>query len=330
MKLRRVGVSRRVVGLDLGHSSIKIIELESDRLTRWAMIDLPRGTIHNGIIRDIPTVAVHMRRALAVAKVAARTVHMAVSGAACFIRRLTLPDLSPRELHRIVRWEAERLLPYPFAESVVDYRVLGASGNRREGRLELLIVAVRAEIVQQYAAAAEAAGLRIATLDVKPLVRLRACRRYFQPPGVLLIGLGSQSIEFTGVDELGLAFTRTVPTGADTSAERSSVMPHESTDHEGADRGVLSLVAEVVRSIRFFEEQTQKDVAAIILSGGGAEDPRVLPALRGLGGPSVVGADPLTDLEAASATAPRSPRLCVAMGLASRGLPEPATVEIRR
>ncbi|MBI4277383.1 MAG: pilus assembly protein PilM, partial [Armatimonadetes bacterium] len=163
MRLLGFPSSARAVGLDLGHSSVKIVEMEGNRLTRWAAVDLPGGAIQNGIIRDIAAVAGCVRRAAETAGLRGATVHAAVSGAACVVRRLRLPALGPRDLAHAIRWEAERLLPYPFAEAVVDYRVLGRPPGPGDGQVDVVVAGVRTDVLNGYAAAIEGAGLRVGT-----------------------------------------------------------------------------------------------------------------------------------------------------------------------
>lgn len=284
------------VGVDLDTSHLRVAALAGRRLRQWAQAPIPGGAIQRGIIRDPAAVGDALRRAVETAGLSGSAVHAAVSGAACVVRRLNLPAPSAVDLRRLVRWEAERLLPYPVQDSIVDFDVLGLSNGGAGNRADLLLVGVRADVVQGYVDALRAAGLEPAGLDVVPLARARACRAYVRPPGVLLVGVSADAIELTAVNDRGLVFTRNIP----------------------ADAGTDS-AAEVYRSLRFFETQFEAPPACIVMTGEEAPEPlmRGLPATEGV---PIIDSDPLIDIAHDELTTSATRSLCVAVGLALRGL----------
>lgn len=307
----------RSIGLDIGHSAVKVIVLDGSRLTGWAIVDLPPGVVQGGLVRNVQVVAEAVRQATRTTGTADRGVYTALSGAVCVVRRLSLPNLSGRVLRAAIRWEAERLLPYPFDQSVLDYRVLGFSSNGKGQELDILMVGARAEAVQAHVATLEAAGLRIAALEVKPLARARALATYLDTSAAVILGIGSASLEFTAVDQHGVLFTRTVPiAGPD--------VPHPAGDAPGMPTQNVStallefLVEEAARSMRFIEGLLPKPVTKVLLTGGRVADRRILSALEHRMEAKVMVADPFAGLQ--HDIAPPLPlRLAVAMGLARRG-----------
>lgn len=287
---------RASVGVELDASHLRIVALAGGRLHQWTQAPIPSGTIQRGVIRDPIAVGTALRRAVEGAGLSGSAVHTAVSGAACVVRRLNLPAPSAVDLRRIVRWEAERLLPYPILDSIVDFDVLSLSNGGAGNRADLLLVGVRAEVVQGYVDALRAAGLEPAGLDVVPLARARACRAYVSPPGVLLVGMSADAIELTAVNDRGLVFTRNIPT------------------EPGADSA-----AEVYRSLRFFETQFDARPACIVMTGEEAPEP-FMQRLRATEGIPVVDANPLANIDQDDLKISAVRSLCVAVGLALRGL----------
>jgi Tfp pilus assembly PilM family ATPase len=292
------------IGLDIGHSAVKVAVLEGSRMTAWAVVDLPPGAVQGGLVRDVQGVAEIVRQAARITGLADRPVYSALSGAVCVVRRLNLPHLSGRVLRGAIRWEAERVLPYPFDQSVVDYRVLGTSMNGAGQELDILMVGARAEAVQSYVATLQSAGVRMGGLDVKPLARARALDQDLDSSAAVILHVGSESLEFTAVDERGVRFTRTVPIAAPD--------PH----HTAVP--LQFLIEETVRSMRFIEGQMPAPVDRLLLTGGGAADPGILSALEHRLNVKVVVADPLSELQH-DAEPPQRLRLAVAIGLARHG-----------
>lgn len=300
------------IGLDVGHSAVKVVVLEGSRMTAWAVVDLPPGAVQGGLVRNVQGVAEIVRQAAQATGIAGRAVYSALSGAVCVVRRLSLPNLSGRVLRAAIRWEAERLLPYPFDQSVLDYRVLGFSPNGTGQDLDILMVGARAEAVQAHVATLEAAGLRIAALEIKPLARARAFAKNLDNSAAVILGIGSESLEFTAVDHHGVLFTRTVPIAA------PDVL-HPARDAQSVPTALLEfLVEEAVRSMRFIEGQLPAPVSKVLLTGGRAADRLILSALEHRIEGKVVVADPLTGLQH-NITSPLPHRLGVAVGLARRG-----------
>ena len=278
--------------------------LEGSRMTAWAVVDLPPGAVQGGLVRDVQGVAEIVRQAARITGIAGRAVYSALSGAVCVVRRLSLPNLSGRVLRAAIRWEAERLLPYPFDQSVVDYRVLGTSLNGAGQELDILMVGARAEAVQSHVATLQGAGVRMGGLDVKPLARARALDQDLDSSAAVILHVGSESLEFTAVDQHGVRFTRTVPIA--TPAAHHTAVPLE------------FLIEETVRSMRFIEGQMPAPVDRLLLTGGGATDPSILSALEHRINVKVVLADPLSGLQH-DAAPPQRLRLAVAIGLARQG-----------
>jgi type IV pilus assembly protein PilM len=303
VRIRRGGPESSI-GLDIGHSAVKVAVLEGSRVTAWAVVELPTGAVRGGLVRDVQGVAEIVRQAAGRTGVADRPVYSALSGAACVVRRLSLPHLNGRVLRGAIRWEAERLLPYPFDQSVVDYRVLGTSMNGAGQELDILMVGARAEAVQSYVATLQGAGVRLGGLDVKPLARARALDQDLDRSAAVILHVGSESLEFTAVDERGVRFTRTVPIAA--PDPHHTAVPLE------------FLIEETVRSMRFIEGQMPAPVDRLLLTGGGATDPAILSALEQRLNVKVVVADPLSGLQHDAAPAQRL-RLAVAVGLARQG-----------
>lgn len=304
------------LGLDIGHGAVRLVDLQRGRLAQWAEVPLPERAVTAGAVADAAAVSHAVRQVLSTANARGRGIVSGVPGPACFIRRLQFPDMAAKDLQRAIRWEAERLLPYPFDDAAVDYDVLVRRDEGGKPVAEVVLVGARAEVVEGFRSAIESAGAKLIALDAVPLARLRAYRDAVRAPGALLVHLGTRWTELTAADASGLVFTRSVPTG-------------QATDTAGGGAaGPRSLVEEVMRSVRFFETQAGTQVAAVLLTGDGAEDPRAVEAFAGADLPPVGIVDPLAQLARDSAAPPASGlKLAAAFGLAVREPRAPSVKE---
>ena len=154
-----------LIGLDIGSSSVKIVELSEAgkgtlRLERYAIEPLPRGSVVDGNVDKIDVVAEAVRRAWRRAGGKVKNVAMALPASAVITKRIALPaNLREEELEMQVESEANQYIPFALDEVSLDFQVLGAIPNAPDN-VEVLIAASRKEKVEDRVAVAQAAGLK--------------------------------------------------------------------------------------------------------------------------------------------------------------------------
>ncbi|MGZ8981582.1 MAG: pilus assembly protein PilM, partial [Burkholderiaceae bacterium] len=124
-----------LIGLDIGSSSVKIVELSEAskgvvRLERYAIEPLPRGAVVDGNIDKIEVVADAVKRAWRRAGGKVRNVAMALPASAVITKRIALPaNLREEELEMQVESEANQYIPFALDEVSLDFQVLGGIPN---------------------------------------------------------------------------------------------------------------------------------------------------------------------------------------------------------
>jgi type IV pilus assembly protein PilM len=78
-------------------------------------------------------------------KVTAKQVNACAPGFHVFSKFVKLPPVDTSKVTQIIRYEAQQNVPFPLDEVVWDYQILGTSAT---GELEVLLVAVKSEIVE--------------------------------------------------------------------------------------------------------------------------------------------------------------------------------------
>jgi Tfp pilus assembly PilM family ATPase len=96
----------------------------------------------------------------------ARHVNACAPGFHVFSKFVKLPPVDTSKVTQIIRYEAQQNVPFPLDEVVWDYQILGTSATNE---LEVLLVAVKSEIVEGLFRVAEGAGLRMKLVDASPV-----------------------------------------------------------------------------------------------------------------------------------------------------------------
>jgi type IV pilus assembly protein PilM len=171
-----------LIGLDIGSSSVKIVELSEGgkgvmRLERYAIEPLPRGAVVDGNVDKIDVVAEAVKRAWRRAGCRVRNVSMALPASAVITKRIALPaNLREEELEMQVESEANQYIPFALDEVSLDFQVMGPVANAPDD-VEVLIAASRKEKVEDRVAVAQAAGLKPVVVDVESYAARAAIER---------------------------------------------------------------------------------------------------------------------------------------------------------
>jgi type IV pilus assembly protein PilM len=166
--LQSVGGNDGYVALDIGSSSIKMVEAVSDknnhRVLKLGIQPLAENAIQNNMIVDIQAVAGAIRQVIQENGVKAKRVISAVPGRAVIMKKVQMPKQEEAELEANIEFEAQNVIPENLENVNLDHQILSseADGNR----MEVLLVAVKKEIVNSYSEAIAAAGLEPTVIDV--------------------------------------------------------------------------------------------------------------------------------------------------------------------
>jgi type IV pilus assembly protein PilM len=178
-----------LVGLDIGSSSVKLVELSDPgggvlRLERYGIEPIPRGAVVDGNIDKIELVADAVKRVYRRCGTRIRNVALALPASAVITKRIALPgNLREEEMEMQVESEANQYIPFALEEVSLDFQVIGAIPNSPED-VEVLIAASRKEKVEDRMAVAQAAGLKPVVMDVESLsARAALLRLIEQLPG---------------------------------------------------------------------------------------------------------------------------------------------------
>jgi len=162
------GGKKPAIGLDIGSSAIKVAELKETKkgyqLVNFGMVSIPPEVIVDGAIMNTGAIVDAIRTLLAERKIKTKDVVTSVSGQSVMIRKITMPAMSAEQLDEQIHWEAAQYIPFEISDVNLDFQILNPGDA--EGNMEVLLVAAKKEIINDYTSVLTEAGLVPAVIDV--------------------------------------------------------------------------------------------------------------------------------------------------------------------
>lgn len=294
-----------VIGVDISSSSVKLVELSQPPgnggyiVERYVIESLPKDAFFDGNINNLDALADTLQRAWKRLGTKVKHICVALPAAAVITKKILLPaGLRDEDLEFQVESEANQYIPFALDEVNLDFQVLGpAPGNTDE--VEVLLAASRKANVEDRVAAAQAAGLKVAVVDVEPYAAETAFSQIrAQLPDnaedkcVALIDVGAtvmnvnvlrngQSIYTRDQQIGGEQLTQLIQSAFGLTVEQAEAAKRNGGLPDNYENDVLTpfrenLVMEIARALQFFFTSSQyNEVDYIVLAGGSA----VLPGL---------------------------------------------------
>jgi len=303
------------LGVDIGTSSIKIVELS--RSGRRRKLDnygeMRAVSLYEKAFRTFEkstlTVATQdvvkaIRGIIKEARMQSNRAYFTIPDFSTFFTTLDLPPMTEEELPQAVEFQARQHIPLPLSEVTLDWQVIG------EGKV--LLVAVPNEVIHQYQEIAQSSQLELLSLEAEVFSLARALVKEDEPAALVDIGARSTTCSIIekkvlktshSFDTAGNDLTNIVAKGLNIDYQKAEKIKREKglNPGEGSPRETLlpliDLILEEIKKIAQNYFQTErKEVQKVILAGGSA----LLPGLadyfqKNLQKPVVI-ANPFADL----------------------------------
>ena len=203
---------RRWLGIDIGSSAVKIVELsrlrETYRVEAFAIEPVPPGSVVGGNISDANAVGETIRTACRRAGAKATNACLGMRNSAVVTKTIDLDaSLTDDELEVEVALEAEKHIPFPIAEVAVDFEPMGLS-VRDPAKVDVLVAACRMEHIVQRQQAAEVAGLKARVIDIESHAAQHAITRLGAEGPTALVDIGASASRVVLFADEGTAFVR--------------------------------------------------------------------------------------------------------------------------
>jgi len=289
--------SKAVVGLDIGSSAVKAVELKpagkAFRVAAFGIEQVPPDSIVDGAIIDAGAVADSIRRVFeGNAAFKSKDVCASLSGNAVIVKKITLPVMTESELAESIYWEAEQYIPFDIQDVNLDYQILDpGTGPESRGSMDVLLVAAKKEKIGDYTSVIAQAGRTPVIVDVDAFALQNAFEvNYGLGPGqvVVLLNAGASAININILQGDQSVFTRDISMGGnayteavqkeldlpfDAAEQVKKGIPVDGATFEDAQpvlRAVTeNVLLEVQKTFDFFKATASSDrIDRIMLSGG--------------------------------------------------------------
>jgi type IV pilus assembly protein PilM len=290
------GKSKAVVGLDIGSSAVKAVELKAAgkgfKVVAFAIQPVPPDSIVDGAIIDGAAVADAIRRVFENKAFKTKEVAASLSGNAVIVKKINLPIMTESELAESIYWEAEQYIPFDIQDVNLDYQILKAAvGAEAASTMDVLLVAAKKEKIADYTGVISQAGRVPVVVDVDAFALQNAYEMNYglEPDAVVvLLNAGASAININILTGDQSLFTRDISIGGNAYTEavqKELNLPFDSA--EQVKRGepvdgvnpedvtpVLhamteNVLLEIQKTFDFFKASATSDrIDRIVLSGG--------------------------------------------------------------
>lgn len=288
-----------VIGLDIGSSSVKLLELQETkggyRLKNVGIGFLPAGSIVDGALEAPDVVVDVIRNLVSNLKVKNKNVATSIAGHSVIIKNISLPIMTEQELEESIKFEAEQYIPFEIDDVNIDFQILGETPEDKD-RMNVLLVAAKLDIINDYTTVIKEAGLNTVVMDVDSFAlenMFDVNYSYEEGKTIALIDIGASILNMNVLKNGISVFTRDISIGGNkitTEIQKMKDISYEEAETlkiggqiEGVDYSEiadtvkdtsLSLVAEIKRSLDFFwATLAEERIDKIYLSGGCSKIP---------------------------------------------------------
>jgi type IV pilus assembly protein PilM len=290
------GKKNDVIGLDIGSSSIKLVELREGKsgyeLQNLAISPLPPEAIVDGALMDSVTIIDAIRDLISTSKTKAKNVVASVSGHSVIVKKITLPIMTEAELEESIQWEAERYIPFDINDVNIDFQIFG-SGQENPDVMDVVLVAAKKDIINDYVSVIMESGLNPVIIDIDSFALENMLAINYEVDKEETVAMANVGASMTNINIIKnniSGFTRDIFKGGNQVTEEIQRQLH--VDYEEAERikvgskmdvtsqpiqNVLktaseSLAIEIGNSLEFFQStSTYEKINKLYLSGGGSK-----------------------------------------------------------
>lgn len=286
-----------VVGLDIGSSSIKLLELAEMKggyqLRNFGIAPLPPEGIVDGALMDSVTIVDSIRGLTNALRIKTKDVVTSVSGHSVIVKKINIPVMTEDELEESIQWEAERYIPFDINDVNMDFQILGPTEGNEE-LMEIVLVAAKKDIINDYLSVIIEAGFNPVIVDIDSFAIENMFEANYPVTRDEVTALANIGASVTNINILkrGVSsFTRDIFTGGNSITEEIQRQLNVDFDEaealklgnrmDEASQKVIqevlksalnSLATEIAKSLDFFRStSSQEKVDKLFLSGGCAK-----------------------------------------------------------
>jgi type IV pilus assembly protein PilM len=290
------GKKKDIVGLDIGSRTIKVAAVEETNkgqaVRKFGMIDITPGLIEEGVVKSPEDVAYLIRQLFTAQRIKESNVAVSIGGYSTIVKNISVPAMDEAQLQEMIQYEAEQYIPFDINDVNLDFQIIGEN-DVNPNQMNVLLVAAKKEMVNDYVNLVQLAGLNPCVIDVDAfaLQNIYEINYGLNGENVALIDIGAGKTTLNILKDNISVFMRDVSMGcqqigtkivalANCTLEEAEGLYHDDETERLSDKEMVEIVSSVVtdwcteigRALDFFySTYPGAQISKIILSGGGAK-----------------------------------------------------------
>ncbi len=219
-----IAKKNQLVGLDIGSHSVKLVEIAQTKkgyeLQSFGLIGLPQHAVVEGSIKEMEIVSSAIKNLCRNLKVKNKNVSTSISGYSVIVKKITIDRREDSELEGSIHDEAEQYIPFDISDVNLDFEILRPPETEEEseeerekeqsGLMDVMLVAAKKDMVEDYVSLLQLAGLNPMVLDVDAFALQNAFEvNVGESEGCFaLINVGAEELGINAIKDGVSIFTR--------------------------------------------------------------------------------------------------------------------------
>lgn len=279
-------------GLDIGTTAIRVVQMRGNKtkvLVNYGFIDIDPRISRSDSNADLQKLAQAVRQVVTQSGISTPNVAVGLPSQRVFSTVVDVDRLSPAELDKTIRFQADSLIPTPLSESKIDWALLGDS-PKEASKVELLLSSVPNGFVEQRLDLLESIGLNVIAFEPDSLAITRSLLAPDYLSATLILDMGDISTDLVITLNDAPRLIRAIPVGIEGIVK--SAVQNLGVDEKQARQFVFKfgmskdklegqvynaitstvdvLISEIEKSIKFFNTRYPNNKIEKILVTGGA------------------------------------------------------------
>ncbi len=284
-----------VVGVDIGSHAVKVCQLKrTDKayaVVNLGSVTLPEGAVDDGTLNEPDIVGEKISELFKQLKIKKKKIGFSISGYSVIVKKVNLAVMSDEELEEHIQTEAEQYIPFDLDDVYLDFQDL-KTNEGDDDRTDVMLVAAKQEIVDEYLEMFEGLNLKPVIVDVDGFA-LENTYEYNYPKNenVALVDIGASKMNINIISEGVSVVARDIVVGSqqlteqiqsafDLTIEEAEALKLGQIPAEEKQQEIEEIfsttctqwVLEIKKAIDLYQaNHAEAPLSRLVLSGGGSK-----------------------------------------------------------
>ncbi|MFH1522736.1 MAG: type IV pilus assembly protein PilM [Patescibacteria group bacterium] len=341
------------LGIDIGSSSIKIVELKEERgrlrLLTYGFTENLGDKFKDYLQKDVKYTASVINKVCEKAKITSQNAIAALPTFSVFSSIINLSNVNLKEISSAVHWEAKKIIPLPLEDMVLDWKFISDSKEKnsdgdKKKDTKVLLTGAPKTLVKKYISIFKEARINLLSLETETFSLIRSLLGNDKTT-IMIVEIGASTTDSSivskgipvlnrSIDIGGLTITKAISSNLNIGMERAEQFKYDlgitsiESKEDAIPRTIVDTISPITNEIKYlinlFQSKNNEKIEKIVLSGGSSLLPNFTNYLSKILNINVIIGDPWSSISYPAELKPVlteiGPKLSVAIGLALRGV----------